>query len=110
MLLALELLRIGELAAGSEHAILRLERRRIRTGRLRQRGGRAGEAPAPPTLFGRLGDLQAGDEAFEITLLFGLEVAGRAESLRLEVDSVAHSAGTCVGSGTAAGAARAACA
>ncbi len=47
MLLALELLRVGQFAAGLEHAILRLERRRVGTDRLglrrREPAGRAGQ-------------------------------------------------------------------
>ena len=89
MLLALELLRIGQLAAGREHAVLRLERGGIRADRLgAQRAAAAAAGGAAPAALRRLGDLQAGDEAFQIALLFGLEVAGcrlvrRLEMLRL---------------------------
>ena len=39
-------------------------------------GGCTGDAAPLPTARRGLGDLQAGDEAFEIALLFGLEIAG----------------------------------
>ena len=103
MLLALEFFRIGELAAGSEHAALRFQRRRVRAGRLgRQRSARrrrhAGDA------FCRLGDLHAGDEPFQVTLLFRFEIAALACCDGFEV-RLAHSAGTRVGAVSGAGAA-----
>ena len=83
MLLALELFLVGELAAGCEHAVLRLECRRVGADRLRRRGAAAPAraAAAPAMLARRLGDLHAGDEAFEIALLFGVEIAGRSARL-----------------------------
>ena len=78
MLLALELLLVGQLAAGLDDAVLGGDVGRIRAGRHgrrrsacgRRAGGRAREAAR------RLRDLQAGHEAFEITLLLGLEITG----------------------------------
>ena len=101
MLLALEFLRVGQLAAGREHAVLRLERGGVGADRLR-RGGRQ---PRPAGFrragepFRRLGDLQAGGEAFQIAFLFGLEVAGCRLASQLEIAAGLrrHSAGTCVG-------------
>ena len=113
MLLALELLRVGQLAAGLEHAILRLERRRVGTDRLgrrrRQPAGRAGKRARKP--LRRLGDLQAGDKAFQIALLFGLEVAGLPSRRQLEIVAGLrrHSAGTCVGMVSGAAAVRGLC-
>ncbi len=113
MLLALELLRVRQLAAGLEHAVLRLERggigtdrlRRGRSERPRQPGGRAGEALC------RLGDLQTGGKALQIALLFGLEVAGCRCARQLEIDAGfrRHSAGTCVGMVSGATALRGLC-
>ncbi len=99
MLFALELLRVRQLAAGLEHAVLRLERGgigpdRLRRGqRPRQPGGRTSEP------LRRLGDLQAGGKALQIALLFGLEVAGCRCARQLEIDAGfrRHSASTCVG-------------
>jgi hypothetical protein len=79
MLVALEFFRIRQLAAGGEHAILCLARGGLGTDRLdRQRVRGCANS------LRRLGDLQARDEAFEISLLFGLEVAGRGFARRLE--------------------------
>jgi hypothetical protein len=75
MQFALELLLVGELVARPDHPVLGAPMGRVGSGRLRRRGRRgrrgasaAGDAP------GRLRDLQAGDETFEITLLFRLEI------------------------------------
>ena len=101
MLLALELLRVGQLAAGLEHAVLRLERGGIGADRLRRGGGKrprqaCGRAGEP---LRRLGDLQTGGKALQIALLFGLEVAGCRCARQLEIAAGlrGHSAGTCVG-------------
>ena len=67
MLLALEFLLVGELAAGRNDAVLRPDVHRIRTRRL---GFRRRAAPRCP------GGGQAGHEAFEVALLVGAEVAG----------------------------------
>ena len=65
MLLAFELLRIGELLAGCDEPVLRLEMRGIRSGRLctRLAAIAAAEATSNPA------DLQAAGKAFEIALL-----------------------------------------
>ena len=76
MLLALELLLIGQLAAGREHAVLRLERGGIGTDRLGRGRRRTGGSAAPATPLAALAICNAGDEAFQISLLLGLEVAG----------------------------------
>ena len=95
MLLALELLLIGEFLAGGEDAVLRLEPGGIGPDRLgRRRGGPARRRRR--NAFRRLGDLHAGDEPFQVALLFGVEIAGLFGGSGLEV-SLAHSAGTCVG-------------
>src|SRR5437870_2332656 len=64
MLLALELLLIGKLLAGGEHAVLRFESCSIGPGRLRRRAttrrGNAGDA------FSRFGDLHARNKALQI--------------------------------------------
>ncbi len=73
MQLALEFLLLGELAAGGEDAVLRAQMRSVGAARLRRlcspSGGSAG------ALSRGLGDLQAGDEAFEVTFLLGVEIA-----------------------------------
>ena len=105
MLLALELLRVGQLAAGLEHAVLRLERGGVGADRFgrrcsrrsRQSGGRAGKS------FRGARDLQTGGEALQVTLLFGLEVAG-CRLRRLQGGFRRHSAGTCDGMVSGAGA------
>ena len=105
VLLAFEFFRIGQFAAGCEHPVLRLEPRSIGPGRLRRgRGGRARTRSNAGDTLRRLRDLHAGDEPFQITLLFGVEVAGLVRGGRLEV-GLAHSAGTCVGAVRGAGAA-----
>ena len=72
---ALEFLRIGELAAGGENLVLRLERGGIGTDRLGsdRRAGTCG--PSARDAFCGFGDLRAGDKAFQIAFLFGVEVA-----------------------------------
>jgi len=103
MLLAFEFFRIGELAAGSEHAALRFQRRRVRAGRLgRQRS--AGRRRSPGNVFCRLGDLHPGDEPFQVAFLFRFEIAGLCRCDGFEV-RLAHSAGTRVGAVSGAGAA-----
>ena len=94
MLLALDLLLVGELAAGGDDAVLRLQRRGVGTDRLRRSCGRGGaeSSPGDGHALRSLGDLDAGDEAFEIALLLGLEVARR-HGGGLEF-GLAHSAGT----------------
>ena len=74
MQLALELLLVGELAAALDDAILGGDVRSVGAGddRRRRRGG-CGRPWKPAR---RLGDLQAGHEAFEIPLLFGFEITG----------------------------------
>src|SRR5262249_22077514 len=73
MQLALEFLLLGELAAGGEDAILRAQMRGVGAARLRRLCSPAdGSAGA---LARGLGDLQAGDETFEVTLLLGVEIA-----------------------------------
>ena len=70
---ALEFLLLGELAAGGEHAILGAHMRGVGSARLRRfRSRSSGSADARAR---GLGDLQAGDEAFEVTLLLGVEIA-----------------------------------
>ena len=99
MLLALELFRIGQLAAGRQNAVLRLQRGSVRTDRLGSgRRARTCGHGARDTLCG-LGDLRAGDEAFKIAFLLGVEVASHCLARRLEnaAGFAAHSAGTCVG-------------
>ncbi len=101
MLLALEFLRVGQLAAGLEHAVLRFQSGGVGADRLRRGGGsrpRQSRGRAGKT-FRRARDLQAGGEALQIALLFGLEVAGRPLTRRLVIDAGlrGHSAGTCVG-------------
>ena len=54
--------------------------------------------------FRRLGDLHASDEPFQVAFLFRVEIAGLFGGSGLEV-SLAHSAGTCVGAASGAGAA-----
>ena len=71
MLLALELLGIGQLLAVAEKPVLGLEAGGVRTDRLRiglagRRAGSGGNADAPADAP----DLQAGHEAFQISLLF----------------------------------------
>ncbi len=90
---ALEFLLVGELAARFRHLVLGPPMRRVRTGRLRRRrrGGSAGTTAACYVTRGPR-DLQAGHEAFEIALLFGLEITGH----RL-VSFGIHSAGTVAG-------------
>ena len=67
MLLALELLLVGELAAGFDGAVLRAQMLGVRTGRL---GGTGCAAAAR-----RARDLKAGGEAFQIAFLLGGEIA-----------------------------------
>jgi len=103
MLLALESLRIGQLAAGGEHAVLHLQCGCIRSdvvGHL-GRGGIGGDAGAAHVLC-RFCNLQPGDKAFEISLLLGLEIA-RLRSGRYGLGA-AHSAGTCDGAPSVAAA------
>ncbi len=103
MLLALEFLRIGKFAAAGENAVLRLEARRVRSGRLGGSRRIAGGRHAADALC-RLGDLHAGDKTFQVAFLFGIEIAVRVGGGGLEVGLV-HSAGTCVGAVKGAGAA-----
>src|SRR5581483_1969401 len=95
MLVALEFFLIGELAARSEHAVLRVERRSVGTRRLRHRGRARCRARAAYALCG-LGDLNASDKPLQVAFLFGFEVAARRRGHGLEV-GLAHSAGTRVG-------------
>src|SRR5258708_7390501 len=69
MLLALELLLIGQLAAARRDAILRLDVDRIRSGRLALRAWRKHATR-------RARRVEAGDEAFEVALLVGGKIAG----------------------------------
>jgi hypothetical protein len=74
MLVAFEFLRVRQLAAASQKAILRFARgsvgaERFRRGCAGRRRGRACQA------LGGFGDLQPSDEPFQIALLFGLKVA-----------------------------------
>src|SRR6516165_4692106 len=73
MQLALEFLLLGELAAGGEDAILRAQMRGVGAARLRRLCSPAGGSAG--ALARGLGDLQAGDETFEVTLLLGVEIA-----------------------------------
>src|SRR5262249_55725602 len=73
MQLALEFLLLGELAAGGEDAILRAQMRSVGAARLRRLCSRSGGSAG--ALARGLGDLQAGDEAFEVTFLLGVEIA-----------------------------------
>ena len=103
MLLALELLLIGEFLAGGDDAVLRLEPGGIGPDRLgRRRGVAAGRCAGHA--FRRLGDLHASDKPFQVAFLFRVEIAGLFGGSGLEV-SLAHSAGTCVGAASGAGAA-----
>src|SRR5262249_42467432 len=77
MLLALELLLVGELATGAEHAILRQQMRGVGAGR---RGSGRRRAVGSPGAARGFGDLQAGRQAFQIALLFGLEITGHRAS------------------------------
>ena len=110
MLLALELLLVGEFASGLQDAVLRAPVFGIRTDRLR-RGRRASGsrrvAAAGDAACGAR-DLQAGREAFEIALLLGREIArhrfrrrARFGICRRHANGLAHSAGTCVGASAA---------
>ena len=74
----LEFLLLGKLAAGLEHPLLRAQMCGVRAARLRRPGARGAALDARG-----LGDLQAGDEAFEVALLFGAEIAGHGLLLRL---------------------------
>ena len=108
MFVALEFFRIGQLAAGGEHAILRLARGGLGSdqfGRGRRGGGDGASRSGASHAFGRLGDLQAGDEPFQISLLFGFEVASSrfASELKIVPGFRRHSAGTCVGDVSGAG-------
>ena len=69
-------------------------------------GGSAAPAGAASAgdAFCRLGDLHAGDEPFQVTLLFRFEIAALARCDGFEV-GLAHSAGTRVGAVSGAGAA-----
>src|SRR6185312_16659575 len=104
MLLALDLLLVGKLAAARDRQVLRLQRRSVGAGRLRcrRRRGGAGSSPGTRHALRGLGDLKAGDEAFEIALLLRLEVARRHRG-GLEF-GLAHSAGTWLGAVSGAGA------
>ena len=103
MLLALELFLIGKFAAGGDEPVLRFQTGRVRTNWF---GGRNGPAAARSSgdALGRLGNLHAGDEPFEVAFLFGVEIAGLLRGRLLEV-GLAHSAGTRVGAASGAGAA-----
>ena len=68
MLLALELLLVGELAARRRDAVLRLEMDRVGSGRLALAAGQRAAR--------RARGVEAGDEAFEIAFLVGGEIAG----------------------------------
>src|SRR3569832_1901070 len=105
MLLALDLLLVGELATARDRRVLRLQRCRIGTGWLRCRDRRsgAGNGPGACNALRGLGDLDDGDEALEIALLLGLEVAGRQIGCWLEV-GLARSAGAWLGAAGGAGA------
>jgi hypothetical protein len=72
MLLALPFLLVDEFLAGRDGAILRLEVRRVWSGRL---GNGLGRPPAAQT-FADTADLQPGRKTFQITLLFVGEVDG----------------------------------
>ena len=76
MLLALELFRIGKLSPRSEHAVLRRKPRGVRTRGLGRRNGGARRRRGAGDALRRFGDLHSGDEPFQITLLFGVEIAG----------------------------------
>ena len=104
MLLALELLLIGEFLAGGDDAVLRLEPGGVRPDRLGRRRGAAARRRRAGDAFRRLGDLHAGDKTFQVAFLFRVEIAGLFGGSGLEV-SLAHSAGTCVGAASGAGAA-----
>src|SRR6185437_13075134 len=101
LLLALDLLLIGELAATRDDAVLRLQRGGIGTDRLAR--GRWRAAHRAGDALDRLGDLHPGDKALEIALLLRLELAGCQIDRGLEVD-LAHSAGTWLGMVNGAGA------
>ena len=104
MLLALEFFLIGKFAAGAKPAgsapsVRPRPAQRVRLPQRRLRRRRStGDA------LGRLGNLHAGDEPFQVAFLFGVEVAGLCRGRLLEV-SLAHSAGTRVGAASGAGAA-----
>ena len=79
--LALEFLRIGELAAGFDRPVLRAQSRRVGPDRLRRRcgavrpGGGKRRRPVATCRTQSLGDLQSGHQAFEIALLLWFEIA-----------------------------------
>src|SRR5262249_15070667 len=85
MQLALELLLVGELAAGREHAVLRAPMRGIGADRLHGAGRRRGGAATGTRDVARdlrdLGDLQPARQPFEIALLLGLEITGHGNSM-----------------------------
>jgi hypothetical protein len=99
---ALELLLVGQLAAGCQHAVLRFQggcvgSDRLGLGSYRTRCRGTGDALC------RLGDLNTGDEAFQISLLLGLEIAALRAGNAFSV-GLAHSAGTPVGAASGEGA------
>ncbi len=84
---------------------MRLQPGSVRPDRLGRGGGSATVAGGSTgDAFRRFGDLHAGDEPFQIALLFGVEVAGLSRGRRFEI-GLGHSAGTRVGAAKGAGAA-----
>ena len=104
MLLALEFFLIGKFAAGGNQPVLRLQCGRVRPNGFGCRNAASAAAGSTGDALGRLGNLHAGNEPFEVAFLFGVEVAGLCRGRLLEV-SLAHSAGTRVGAASGAGAA-----
>ena len=100
MLLAFELFGIGKFPARSEHAVLRRKPRGVRARGFRRSDSctRHGAGYA----LRRFGNLHSGDEPFQITLLLGVEIAGIGGG-GFEV-RLGHSAGTCAGPVSGAGA------
>ena len=74
MQFALELLLFGKLAAGLENAVLGAQMRGVGAGRFGS--GRALRGGDAAIRAGGLGDLQARNETFQVTLLLGVEIAG----------------------------------